>query len=105
MTFAVEKLIEQQGGIVLCDSGKVLASLPLPVAGLMSDKSGEEVAEKLSEIEKICVQELGVNPQHDPMVTLCFMSLPVIPDLKITDQGLFDVTKQQFITIEAEDET
>ena len=102
MAFAVEKLIEQQGGIVLCDSGKVLASLPLPVAGLMSDKSGEEVAEKLSEIEKICVQELGVNPQHDPMVTLCFMSLPVIPDLKITDQGLFDVTKQQFITIEAE---
>lgn len=104
MAFAVEKLIEQKGGIILCQHGKVLASLPLPVAGLMSDRSGEEVAEKLSEIEKICVGELGINPKLDSVMTLCFMSLPVIPTLKITDQGLFDVTRQRFIPIEAQEE-
>ncbi|MBQ3417172.1 MAG: adenine deaminase [Ruminococcus sp.] len=104
MAFAVEELIKQQGGIVLCRNRTVLASLPLPVAGLMSDKSGEEVAQKLSEIEKICIEQLGVNPKLDSMMTLCFMSLPVIPALKITDQGLFDVTNQRFVPIEAEEE-
>lgn len=103
MAFAVNELIELQGGIVVADRGKVLASLALPIAGLMSDKSGEEVAEKLAQIEMICFDQLGVNPNLDAMVTLCFMSLPVIPDLKITDQGLFDVLKQEFIPIEAEE--
>lgn len=103
MAFAVNELIRLQGGIVVADRGRVLTSLPLPIAGLMSDQSGEEVAEKLAEIEKICFDQLGVNPKLDAMVTLCFMSLPVIPDLKITDQGLFDVTKQRFIPLEAEE--
>ena len=104
MAFAVEALIEMKGGIVLCEGEKVLGSLALPVAGLMSDKDGREVGEQLTKLEQIAVSDLGVNPALDPIVTLCFMSLPVIPALKITDKGLFDVTKQQFIPVEAEDD-
>ena len=103
MAFAVEELIRMKGGVVLTVEGKVIDSLPLPVAGLMSDKSGEEVAEKLHTIEKLAVTQMGVSPQLDALVTLCFMSLPVIPDLKITDKGLFDVVNQRFIPIEAKD--
>ena len=102
MAFAVEKLIEQKGGIVVTDNGKALHSLPLPIAGLMSDRSAEEVAALLRDIEDSAIFDLGVNDKLDPIITLCFMSLPVIPDLKITDRGLFDVCNQCFIEPEAE---
>ncbi len=97
MAFAVSKLIESQGGIVVVENEEVLESMPLPIAGLMSDKDGEWVKEKLSRIHRIAYDELKVNPDIEPTMTLCFMSLPVIPEVKITDIGLFDVTEQKFI--------
>ncbi len=101
MAFAVAALEKQQGGIVLVNNGKVLASMPLPVAGLMSDQNAEWVDAKLEEIHRIAHETLGVNRTVEPVMTLCFMSLPVIPELKLTDMGLFDVLASQFIPLEA----
>lgn len=97
---AVKELIAQKGGIVLVREGEVLARLPLPIAGLMSDRPAEEVSRAFDTIHHIAWEELGVNPQIEPVMTLVFMSLPVIPDLKITDRGLFDVIRQRFLGLE-----
>ena len=102
MAFAVESLEKQNGGIVLVKEGKVIESMPMPIAGLMSDQSGEWVATKLSEIHEKAHKELGVGKDVEPVMTLCFMSLAVIPELKLTDMGLFDVTKFSFIPLEIE---
>ncbi len=102
MEVAVEKLCEQCGGIVLVKDGSVLESMPMPIAGLMSDRTGEWVDEKLTEIHDKAFSELGINRDIDPVMTLCFMALPVIPEIKITDMGLFDVGKFDFIPVEAE---
>ena len=101
MAFAVEELKRQEGGIVLVKDGQVLASMPMPIAGLMSDQSGEWVDEKLKEIHEKAHTVLGVNADVEPVMTLCFMSLAVIPEVKLTDMGLFDVTKFDFIPLEA----
>jgi adenine deaminase len=101
MTFAVQRLIAQDGGIVLACDQTVLESLPMPIAGLMSGQSGEWVDERLTRIHRTAVHSLGVNDDLEPVMMLCFMSLPVIPELKLTDMGLFDVTKFDFIGIEA----
>lgn len=101
MAFAVRELIQQGGGILLAKDGRVLESMPLPIAGLMSDRSGEWVDEKLTRIHEAAHRTLGVSRDVEPVMTLCFMSLPVIPEIKLTDMGLFDVTKFDFIPIEA----
>lgn len=101
MAFAVEELIALGGGVVLVKDAKVLTSLPLPVGGIMSDQSGEWVMQKLIDIHDIAWKELGVEGDVEPVMTLCFMSLPVIPELKLTDMGLFDVTVFDFISVEA----
>ena len=101
IAFAVESLIKQNGGVVLVKEGKVVSSMPFPLGGLMSDQSGEWVEEKLQEIHDAAFKELGISGSVEPVMTLCFMSLPVIPELKLTDMGLFDVTKFDFISIEA----
>lgn len=97
MLFAVRELERLNGGAVTVLDGKVLESLPLPVAGLMSDKSGEYVKECLDRLLTSAVEKLGVNPSIDPVMTLCFMALPVVPSLKLTDMGLFDVEKGEFV--------
>jgi len=66
----------------------------------MSDKPGEWVDQKLSSIQKRAVEELGVSKEMEPLMTLCFMSLTVIPELKITDMGLFDVEQFKYIPLE-----
>ena len=102
MAFAVESLIAQEGGIVLVKDGKVVESMPMPIAGLMSDQSGEWVDQKLTDIHEKAFSELGINGDVEPVMTLCFMSLAVIPEVKLTDMGLFDVTTFSFIPVEAE---
>ena len=102
MAFAVEQLRAQEGGIVLVRDGKVIESMPMPIAGLMSGQSGEWVDKKLTAIHEKAYHELGVNADVEPVMTLCFMSLAVIPEVKLTDMGLFDVTKFSFIPLEAE---
>lgn len=101
MAFAVTQLIKQGGGIILVKDQEILESMSLPIAGLMSDQSGEWVDEKLTLLHKLAHSTLGINQDVEPIMTLCFMSLSVIPEIKLTDMGLFDVTKFDFIPIEA----
>ncbi|MEI6285366.1 MAG: adenine deaminase [Bacillota bacterium] len=93
--FAVNALAAQQGGIVVVENGEVIASLPLPIAGLMSDKSAEEVITATTLVEDAAYR-LGIHPEFNPFISLSFMSLSVIPELKLTAQGLFDSTKFEF---------
>ncbi len=96
MALAVNTLKEIGGGIVIVKSGAVICKLELPIAGLMSDKTGEQVRDKFEELHRVCRDELGITVK-EPIVLLSFMSLPVIPQIKITDKGLFDVTTFSFI--------
>ena len=79
------------------------ASLPLPVAGLMSGEAAEEVARELAAIEKKAL-DFAVNPDIDPVVTLSCMALCVIPKLRVHTRGLFDVTEFSFTSVDAGDE-
>ena len=101
MEFAVEELIKQGGGIILVKDKAIVESMPMQIGGLMSNKSGEWVDKKLRSIHKIAHENLSVSENVEPVMTLCFMSLAVIPEIKLTDMGLFDVTQFKFITIEA----
>jgi adenine deaminase len=89
MIRAVERIVELQGGIVMIEGGQVRAELPLPLGGLMSDASFEEVAEKMEDLESMS-RALGMSDHHS-FLSLSFMALPVIPELKLTDRGLVDV--------------
>ncbi|SKC54872.1 adenine deaminase [Maledivibacter halophilus] len=100
---AIKEIDEIGGGITICSKGKVLKSLPLPIAGLMSDKALDEVSAELKEMLKIAY-DMGVNKDIDPFMTLAFLALPVIPELKLTDVGLFDVTKFDFIDLSVKSE-
>ncbi len=98
---ALKKIKEITGGIVLVENGKVYDFLQLEVAGLMTNKPGEHVKDKLEHMEKK-VREMGVSKEiDDPFLSLAFLSLPVIPDIKITDKGLFDVVNFKIIPLEA----
>jgi adenine deaminase len=102
MAAGVERLIALGGGAVLVRDGSVLEEMPLPLAGIMSDQSGEWVDKKLRSLDQKAVDALGVSRDVEPLMTLCFMALPVIPELKITDMGLFDVGAFRFIPVEAQ---
>jgi adenine deaminase len=101
MALAVEQLTKQGGGIILIRDGKVINYMPLVIGGIMSDRQGEWISEKLARIHEDAFGLLGVNKEVEPIMTLCFMSLAVIPEIKLTDMGLFDVTRFTFIPIEA----
>ena len=102
MARAVEELERLGGGVVLVKDGEVLDELPLPVAGLMSDQPVEWVSQKLETLHRLAFDVLGVSRDIDPIMTLCFMALPVIPELKLTDLGVFDVMKLKFVPLEAD---
>lgn len=93
---AVNAVIEMKGGMVVVDCNKI-DKLPLPVAGLMSSDEGYSVAKKYTALCKR-VRELGSN-LHAPFMTLSFMALLVIPHLKLSDKGLFDGNKFEFVDI------
>jgi len=104
MHVAIEEIEKIQGGVVIVSKGKVLKKLELPIAGLMSDKPIEVVKEILEEMLKIAYDRLGVNRDLDPFMTLAFLALPVIPEIKVTDKGLFDVVNFKFIDISVNDQ-
>ena len=98
MAAAGNQVREMGGGCVAIDNGNILAELPLPVSGLMSDASARTTAEqnqKLRESERL----LGVSSDVELFMLMAFTSLPVIPHLKITTQGLVDVDRQQMIPL------
>ncbi len=86
---AVNAIKDSKGGIAVVEKGKIKALLELPIAGLMSDEPLTTVNEKL-ENAKLSAYELGADKSIDPFMTLSFLSLPVIPSLRITTKGVFD---------------
>jgi adenine deaminase len=94
---AVREVIKLKGGMVVVSGGLVLAELPLPVAGLMSEEPLEDVVEKFDKLEA-SAQEIGCTLPH-PFGTLSFLALPVIPELKLTDKGLVDVSEFKVIDL------
>lgn len=86
---AVNAIKDSKGGITVVENGKIKALLELPIAGLMSDEPLTTVNEKL-ENAKLSAYELGADKSIDPFMTLSFLSLPVIPSLRITTKGVFD---------------
>ncbi len=94
---AVMAIRRLQGGLVVINEKSVLAAIPLPIAGLMSDKPLNYVVKKLDDIED-AVKRLGVKIKH-PFSMLSFLALPVIPDLKLTDKGLVDVNQFKIVDL------
>ena len=97
MLLAIEEAERMQGGLVIVDGGKVLASVPLRVGGIMSEESYEEVIKKLHQLHEQ-LSTLAEESQNIFMI-LSFLCLPVIPRLKLTDKGLFDVDSFQHIAV------
>lgn len=94
--FAIKQIVKLNGGYVAVDKEKLKASLALPIAGLMSDQPAEDVSKKLKDL--LDVVKSWQCKIENPFITLSFLALPVIPELKITDKGLIDVSR--FKTIE-----
>jgi adenine deaminase len=102
MQVALREIEKIGGGITVVSKGKVIGTLPLEVGGLMTNEEDTVVEEKLQFLEEE-VRKLGVHDKvDDPFLTLAFLSLPVIPALKVTDQGLFDVAEFKLVGIEKE---
>ncbi|MGB3262221.1 adenine deaminase [Paenisporosarcina sp.] len=99
MIVAVQALQEMQGGLVVVNEGQIMASLALPVAGLMTQVPLEEAVQSLKKLHE-AVHTIHPTLDFHLFLTLSFLSLPVIPTLKLTDTGLFDVTTFQHIEIE-----
>lgn len=91
MFLAAQEIIRMQGGLVICNKGRILGSLPLPIAGIMSDQDLASIRTKLEELYSIA-SSLGIKLK-EPFMTLSFLTLAVIPELKITDKGLVDVNR------------
>jgi adenine deaminase len=97
MKIAVLKVIEMKGGIAVSAKGELRASLALPIAGLMSKDPMKIVCRGLDHLFQV-VRALGCT-MDDPVMSLSFVALPVIPELKITDLGLVDVAKFEIIPL------
>ena len=98
---AVNEIIRAGGGMTFSKNGKIEETLDLPVGGIMSDRNEEYVYEK-TELLRKKAREAGVKKEFEPFMCLSFMSLAVIPELKITTRGLFDVLRFDFTPIEEE---
>lgn len=101
MLIATQELQRIQGGFVLVREGKILASLALPIGGLMTDRPAKETARQLKKLHE-ALHILHPSLDFHLFLTLSFVSLPVIPELKLTDSGLFDVVQFQHIPIQVE---
>lgn len=99
MKLCVDELTKLTGGICIVKDGKVALSLQLEVGGIMTDAPLDVVTTKLSKLEVIA-REMGVPSGVDPFMTLAFLALPVIPELKVTDIGLFDANEFKFVEVE-----
>lgn len=96
MSVAANRILELGGGLVVVKNGEILAELPLPYGGLMSDEKAETVAQK-DEAVRSAVVHLGVPQDVQPFMTTAFVSLSVIPHLKMTTRGLINVDRQELV--------
>ncbi|MGD8190773.1 adenine deaminase [Brevibacillus ginsengisoli] len=99
MIRAIQAIQEMKGGLVVVKNGEVISSLPLRIAGLLSDLDYQTVNLSLHEVNS-ALKEIGFDGPFNPFLTLSFLTLPVIPALKLTDLGLFDVTRFKHIDIQ-----
>lgn len=98
MDIAIRACAERGGGLALACDGRLLESLSLPIAGLMTEENAVDVAHTLNELHGFA-RQLGIAAGVDPFMTLAFLSLPVIPELKITDLGLVNVQEQRIVPL------
>jgi adenine deaminase len=98
MALAVKAIIELGGGIALVSQGKVIESLSLPIGGLITSENPYIVLEKIKSLNSLA-RNYGVKEDFDPYLTLGFLALPVIPDLKLTARGLFHFEEFKFIDL------
>ena len=96
MLVAANELVHVQGGYTLVREGQVVGTVPLNICGLMSSAPTEELIASLDEIAEQAHRQ-GVPANIDPFISLSFIALPVIPRLKITDMGMFDVDRFEFV--------
>ena len=97
--FGLDVIQQLKGGVAIVDNGKVLASVSLPIAGLMSNQKFEYVYGQLEALNK-ALADIGFKQKFNPFLTLSFLALPVIPELKLTDQGLFKVSEFSHIKVD-----
>lgn len=98
---AIKEVIKLQGGLVIAAENKIQGALPLPIAGLMSEEKAEIVCEKLNKM--FFKLKVWGSRAPNPFIILSFLALPVIPELKLTDQGLIDVAKFRFTSLWVDD--
>lgn len=101
MLLAAQHVLSMNGGLAVVAGSEVLASLPLSIGGLLSQLSQEEVYSRFKHLYQ-ALGEIGATNAFDPFLTLSFLALPVIPQLKLTDLGLFEFSSYQLINIEVE---
>ena len=99
MLAAIEDVRKIGGGYSIVQNGRVLVNLPLPIAGLMSDKAAREVADGLEKLIDCARHDLGLPDTFHPLMKLIFVTLPVIPELKLTSNGLFDVSSFSLVDV------
>lgn len=97
---AVQAVAEAGGGLAAAAEGKLLGVLPLPIGGIMTDEPPGEVDRQLRDLQTTARETLKIGEEYDPFMTLAFLALPVIPRLKLTPRGLFDVETFQFVSLE-----
>jgi adenine deaminase len=101
MVIAVNALIKAGGGLCVADNGEIKSLLPLPIAGLISLKSGNEIFDEIKNLKKEFIK-LGIT-LNEPFIQMAFLALPVIPTLKLTDRGLFNVATFSYIDLRCEE--
>ena len=97
MTLAANTVRDTQGGLAVVQDGQVLGSMPLPIGGLMTPEPVEKADQTLERLKKLA-RELGIPETIDPFMTLAFVSLPVIPSLRLNTLGLIDVQQQKIVS-------
>lgn len=101
IAYAVNCIIDMQGGAVCVKDEKIIAEMPLNIAGLMTEEKAEVIAEKNENLRN-AIYSLGVPENIAPLMTMAFVSLSVIPNLKMTTRGLVDVNKQELVSLFAD---
>ncbi|WP_412989424.1 adenine deaminase [Pediococcus siamensis] len=99
MAAAVNALVQQQGGGIAVRDGKVIAALPLKIGGLMSDEAVETLIQKQNMFNQLVHEDLQLNSEFNPLMKLGAIPLDVIPNLRLTDKGLMDVTQTRLIPV------
>ncbi|MFQ5575844.1 MAG: adenine deaminase C-terminal domain-containing protein, partial [Anaerolineae bacterium] len=97
MLTAARAVAQTRGGLAFARGEQVIAQLPLPIAGLMSDQPIETVRRQMDNL--LTAAHSAGSPLHDPFMTLSFLALPVIPSLKLTDHGLVDVDQFKLVPL------